>query len=65
MDSIIKEGEKSELHAVLSRITEGNKKSIHLHESYGFKLVGIMKEVGFKFGKRLDVILMEKVYLNI
>ena len=62
MDSIIKEGKKAGIHAVLSRITEGNEKSVHLHETFGFKHVGIMKEVGFKFGKRLDVILMEKVY---
>ena len=62
MDSIIKEGKNVGIHAILSRITEGNEKSVHLHEAFGFKLVGIIKEVGYKFGKRLDVILMEKVY---
>ena len=64
MDSIIKEGKKVGIHAILSRITEGNEKSVYLHENLGFEHVGIMKEVGFKFGKRLDVILMEKVYKN-
>jgi phosphinothricin acetyltransferase len=64
MDSIIKKGEKVGLHAVISRITEGNEKSVYLHESVGFEHIGIMKEVGYKFGKRLDVILMEKVYKN-
>jgi len=62
MDEIIKEGKKSGLHAVIARITEGNKKSVHLHKSLGFEHIGIMKEVGLKFGKRLDVYLMQKIY---
>lgn len=64
MESIIKKGEKAGLHAVIARITDGNEKSIHLHESVGFEHIGIMKEVGHKFGKRLDVYLMQKVYSN-
>ena len=59
---IVDEGEKAELHALIARITEGNKISIMLHESVGFQHVGILKEAGFKFGKRLDVYLMEKIY---
>ena len=64
MESIIKEGCNAGLHVIISRITEGNEKSIHLHESVGFEHIGIMKEVGFKFGKRLDVYLMQKIYDN-
>jgi len=62
MESIIKEGKNAGLHAVIARITEGNEISVHLHESAGFKCVGVMKEVGIKFGKRLDVYLMETIY---
>ena len=62
IEEIVKEGEKAGLHSLIARITEGNKISIHLHESVGFKHVGICKEVGFKFGKHLDVTLMQKVY---
>ena len=64
MQSIVKEGETTSLHAIIARITDGNKKSIYLHESVGFEHIGIMKEVGNKFGKRLDVCLMQKVYKN-
>ena len=64
MESIIKEGKKVGLHAIISRITEGNEKSIYLHKSVGFEHIGIMKEVGLKFGKRLDVYLMQKTYNN-
>jgi phosphinothricin acetyltransferase len=59
---IVDEGEKAGLHALIARITEGNKISIILHESVGFQHVGILKEAGYKFGKRLDVYLMEKIY---
>ncbi len=62
MKEIVKKGEKAGLHAIIARITEGNKHSIHLHESVGFEHVGILREVGHKFGKRLDVYLMEKIY---
>ena len=62
MDAIIKEGEKAGLLTIIARITEGNESSIHLHESFGFSHIGIMKEVGQKFGKRLDVHLMQKIY---
>jgi len=62
IQKIVEEGKKAGLHALLARITEGNKKSIHLHEIVGFHHVGILREAGFKFGKRLDVYLMEKIY---
>ncbi len=62
MENIIKDGEKAGLHVIIARITEGNKKSVHIHKSVGFEHVGIMKEVGMKFGKCLDVYLMQKIY---
>ncbi len=62
MGRIIEEGKRVGLHAIIARITDGNKVSIHLHEMFGFKHVGILEEVGFKFGKRLDVYIMEKVF---
>jgi phosphinothricin acetyltransferase len=62
MEKIIEKGEKAGIHAILARITDGNKVSIHLHEIFDFEHVGILKEVGNKFGKMLDVYLMEKVY---
>jgi phosphinothricin acetyltransferase len=61
MKRIIEEGKKSSLHIILARITDGNKTSIHLHEILGFEHVGILKEVGYKFDKYLDVYLMQKI----
>jgi len=61
MEGIITEGKKVGVHVILARITDGNKVSINLHEKFGFKHVGVLKQVGFKFGKYLDVYLMEKI----
>jgi len=62
IEAIVKEGEKTGLHTIIARITEGNESSLHLHRSVGFTHIGIMKEVGKKFDKRLDVHLMQKIY---
>lgn len=58
---IVEAGEKTGLHAIISRIVNGNKKSIYLHEIVGFKYIGTLKEVGYKFNRLLDVYLMEKI----
>jgi len=62
MKDILKKGKKSGIHAVLARITAGNDASIHLHEEFGFEKVGTLKEVGEKFGKILDVHVLEKIF---
>ncbi len=62
LEEIIREGEKVGLHTVVARITAGNKESIHLHESVGFEHIGVMREIGLKFGRLLDVHLMQIIY---
>ena len=62
LEAIIEEGQKVGLHTLIARIAEGNEVSIHLCESMGFEHIGIMKEVGRKFDKLLDVYLMQKIY---
>jgi len=48
-------------HAVMARIVGGHEASIALHRSCGFELVGVEREVGRKFGKWLDVALMQRL----
>ena len=48
-------------HAVMARIVGGHDASIALHKSCGFELVGVEREVGRKFGRWLDVALMQKL----
>jgi len=62
MKVIVEEGRKAGLHTVVARIADGNEISVHLHESAGFEHIGIMREVGRKFGMVLDVHLMQLIY---
>jgi phosphinothricin acetyltransferase len=62
LEAILHEGEKAGLHTVVARITEGNAVSIHLFKSAGFEHIGVMREVGRKFGRLLDVHLLQKIY---
>ncbi len=47
------------LHAILAAIDAQNEASIRLHASFGFQPVGCFKQVGFKFGRWLDVVYLE------
>jgi L-amino acid N-acyltransferase YncA len=60
-EATIAAGRKAGLHTLISRIAEGNEASVRLCEGIGFVPIGVMHEVGYKFGKRLDVYLMELV----
>lgn len=44
---------------LLARIVEGNPGSLALHEALGFQTIGLMRRVGEKFGRVLDVRLMD------
>jgi phosphinothricin acetyltransferase len=59
---ILKAGKEAGLHTIILRIAEGNEASVKLAESLGFKQIGVMEEVGTKFGKVLDVTLMQLIY---
>ena len=48
-------------HAVMGRIVGGHEASIGLHRACGFELVGVEREVGRKFGRWLDVVLMQRL----
>jgi L-amino acid N-acyltransferase len=48
-------------HAVFARIVGGHESSVALHGALGFEVVGTEREVGRKFGKWLDVVVMERL----
>jgi len=62
MKATIREGKTAGLHTIIARIADGNKISIDLCKSAGFQHIGTMREVGKKFGKLLDVHLMQLIY---
>lgn len=59
LEVITSEGRVVKNHTILSRISADNKISIHMHEQLGYRHVGIIKEAGKKFGKYIDVFMMQ------
>ncbi|MEP7071500.1 MAG: N-acetyltransferase family protein [Verrucomicrobiota bacterium] len=59
MEAIIMEARRHQYHTLIARITEGSVASLRLHDGAGFGRIGTMKEVGRKFGKLLDVHLLQ------
>ena len=60
-ESTIEEARRLGYHTLIARITEGSTESLHLNESAGYVHVGTLKEVGRKFGKLLDVHILQKM----
>ena len=52
--NIITKAKEQNFHVMVGVIDASNSVSIKLHKNEGFELSGIMKQVGFKFGKWLD-----------
>ena len=48
-------------HSVLARIEATTEASLALHEKLGFELVGVEREVARKFGRWIDVVLMQLI----
>lgn len=59
LSALIEEARKMGLHAIIAGIDTEGEASIRLHAALGFQKVGRCKEVGFKFGRWLDVVFME------
>jgi L-amino acid N-acyltransferase YncA len=61
-EAILAEGLRLGYHSLIARVAEGSEASMHLNESFGFRRVGVLKEVGRKFGRLLDVHIFQKIY---
>jgi len=55
MQALITAARENNLHALVGAIDAANAGSIALHESLGFRHVGTLPQVGFKFGRWLDL----------
>jgi len=60
-EAMIDQARQLGYHTLIARIAEGSGVSVHLNESAGFVHVGTLKEVGRKFGRLLDVHIMQKI----
>jgi phosphinothricin acetyltransferase len=48
-------------HAILAVICASQEPSLRLHEAFGFTRAAHFREVGHKFGRWLDVVIMQKL----
>ena len=48
-------------HALMAKVVGDHQASINLHSAAGFEVVGHEREVGRKFGRWLDVVLLERL----
>ncbi|HEX7685514.1 MAG TPA: GNAT family N-acetyltransferase [Trinickia sp.] len=55
MQALIDAARQNDVHAMIGGIDAANSGSIALHERLGFKHVGTLPQVGFKFGRWLDL----------
>jgi phosphinothricin acetyltransferase len=56
LEAIIAAAKEQGFHSIIARISGDNGLSVTLHETLGFTVVGIEREVGRKHGTWLDVI---------
>lgn len=61
LEGLVEMARNHGFHALMAKIVGGHEVSIGLHRSCGFEIVGRELEVGRKFGRWLDVVLMERL----
>lgn len=61
LEHLIVEARRLKLHAMVGGIASDNFASLALHARFGFVETGRMPQVGFKFGRWLDLVFMQKL----
>jgi L-amino acid N-acyltransferase YncA len=61
LEELVKLATTHGFHTMLARIVGGHEASIALHRAVGFEVVGTEREVGRKFGRWLDVMVMQRL----
>lgn len=59
MVALIQRARTLDVHVMVAGIEAGNIGSIRLHESLGFQAVGVLPQVGAKFGRWLDLAFLQ------
>lgn len=62
--ALIERAQQMNIHALLAGISADNQISINLHRSFDFAEVAHFKEVGYKFGRWLDLKFLELILNN-
>lgn len=59
LDEVIRAASHGGAHVIVAAIESGNTASITLHRTAGFRTSGVLRQVGWKFGRWLDLTLMQ------
>lgn len=58
---LIDRADAAGVHVIIGGIDADNAGSIRLHERFGFTVTGHLHEVGYKFGRWLDLVFMQRI----
>jgi phosphinothricin acetyltransferase len=64
VEALVKEGAAIGKHVMIAGVDADNAPSIRMHERLGFERVAHFHQVGFKFGRWLDLVFLQR-YLNV
>ncbi len=59
LGELIQRAKQQGYHVMIGTIDAKNSGSISFHEKFGFKVVGTLREVGYKFDHWLDIVFMQ------
>lgn len=62
--TLIDHATASSLHTIVAGIDSQNEVSINLHKQFGFTTTGHIGQVGYKFGRWLDLVFMQLILEN-
>ncbi|KAF9346597.1 hypothetical protein BGX26_001881 [Mortierella sp. AD094] len=54
LSDLLAEAKERKFHAIIGSISGGNEASLHLAVQFGFRVVGTMKDNGYKFDRWID-----------
>ncbi len=60
LEALLAKAAANGFRSVIARVTADNPVSVQLHERLGFRTVGVEREVGYKFERWLDVVVMQR-----
>lgn len=61
LDALVAEAGRRDVHVLVGAIDSENEGSLAFHRALGFTEVGRMPEVGHKFGRWLDLVLVQRI----
>jgi L-amino acid N-acyltransferase YncA len=61
LEPLIQSAREKNMHVIVASIDRTNTASLRLHKSFGFEEVACFKQVGYKFGRWLDLLFLELI----